>query len=402
MKRTLLTILPVAAALLLATSCSKDTDDNIIVNNPTPAETQKDASPAESKTVPFSIDVVPGGSLSKIAYADDGTTVTVKFVEADITDGLTMSVTDGTHSTTLTLTAVDVDGKGTFTGSWNEGEEPSDGVKITATVAYKSGSTVVNSTESVKKLMEICAHNYKGTFNYQTSGGNSVTLTDDRAYIEFTLAEGQKKVFVNGQWYDVGQTTHKAYVAVEGNTEVTTRIKGNKTLKAGKIYTITCTDVVDLGPTFSVLWKTTNETGGTVLSSYSQSDAETSVYKDEKYCEWANACAFGRIKSDEYEKGTADPFRLPTKAELEALGSGTWKTKNSMNGREFSTDYGSVFFPAAGLNSGTDASYEGFYWSGESYGDNFAYVLYFNDSYAHVRQNDAYGLEFSVRLVRGL
>ena len=197
MKRTLLTILPVAAALLLATSCSKDTDDNIIVNNPTPVETQKDASPAEPKTVPFSIDVVPGGSLSKIAYNDDGTTVTVKFEEADITAGLIMSVTDGTHSTTLNLTAVDAEGKGTFTGSWNEGEEPSDNTELTATVAYNSSSTVVNSTESVKSLMETCAHNYKGTFNYQTSGGNSVTLTDDRAYIEFTLAEGQKKVSVN-------------------------------------------------------------------------------------------------------------------------------------------------------------------------------------------------------------
>lgn len=400
MKRTLLTILPVAAALLLATSCSKDTDDNI-VNNPTPAETQKDASPAEPKTVPFSIDVVPGGSLSKIAYADDGTTVTVKFEEADITDGLTMSVTDGTHSTTLNLTAVDTDGKGTFTGSWNEGEEPSDGAEITATVAYNSSSTVVNSTESVQKLMETCAHNYKGTFNYQTSGGNSVTLTDDRAYIEFTLAEGQKKVYVNGQWYDVDQSSHKAYVAVEGNTEVTTRIKGKKTLKAGKIYTIECTDVVDLGPTFSVLWKTTNEIGGTVSSSYDQSDAETSVYKDEKYYNWANACAFGRInESDEYVKGTADPFRLPTKAELKALGSGTWKTKNSVNGQEFSTDYGSVFFPAAGQDGGYSAGVEGYYWSGE-YDDDTAFILDFGDGYAYVYWSDVNN-KFSVRLVRGL
>ena len=290
MKRTLLTFLPIAAALLLATSCSKDTDDNIIVNNPTPAETQKDASPAEPKTVPFSIDVVPGGSLSKIAYADDGTTVTVKFEEADITAGLTMSVTDGPHSTTLTLTAVDTDGKGTFTGSWSEGEEPSDGAEITATVAYHSSSTVVNSTESVQKLMETCAHNYKGTFNYQTSGGNSVTLTDDRAYIEFTLADGQKKVSVNGQWYDVDQTSHKAYVAVDGNTEVTTRIKGKKTLKAGKIYTITCTDVIDLG--LSVLWCTSNAT-------------------DEQF-NFSDAC-------DKYKAANDKGYRLPTKDEYDKL-----------------------------------------------------------------------------------
>ena len=385
MKRTLLTILPVAAALLLATSCSKDTDDNIIVNNPTPAETQKDASPAESKTVPFSIDVVPGGSLSKIAYNDNGTTVSVKFEEADITAGLTMSVTDGTHSTTLNLTAVDVDGKGTFTGSWSEGEEPSDGVEITATVAYKSGSTVVNSTESVQKLMETCVHNYKGTFNYQTSGGNSVTLTDDRAYIEFSLAEGQKKVFVNEQWYDVDQTTHKAYVAVEGNTEVTTRIKGKKTLKAGKIYTITCTDVVDLG--LSVLWCTSNA---------------NSPETDQK--NWADAKTLAN-SIEGYDLPTADNFReLAGEKSVEGVAvSKKWNDAGTdlEHGYTFSTDKGEVFFPAAGLFGGDIAGGEGIYWSGESDDGLYAYVLLFVDGFADVYPDYVVN-KCSVRLVRGL
>lgn len=383
MKRTLLTILPVAAALLLATSCSKDTDDNI-VNNPTPAETQKDASPAEPKTVPFSIDVVPGGSLSKIAYNDNGTTVTVKFEETDITAGLTMSVTDGTHSTTLNLTAVDTDGKGTFTGSWSEGEDPSDGAEITATVAYNSSSTVVNSTESVQKLMETCAHTYKGTFNYQTSGGNSVTLTDDRAYIEFTLAEGQKKVSVNGQWYDVDQTTHKAYVAVEGNTEVTTSIKGKKTLKAGKIYTITCTDVIDLG--LSVLWCTSNATS-------SETDQKN----------WENAKTLAN-SIEGYTLPTADNFRELTgvKSVEGVTVTKEWKSGDgAAAGYTFSTDYGSVFFPAAGLNGGDLAGDEGDYWSGESLDGNDAFVLDFYDGGAGVYP-DRVDFEYSVRLVRGL
>ena len=381
MKRTLLTFLPIAAALLLATSCSKDTDDNI-VNNPAPVETQKDASPAEPKTVPFSIDVVPGGSLSKIAYNDEGTTVSVKFDNDDITAGLTMSVTDGTNSTTLTLTAVDVDGKGTFTGSWSE--EPSDNTELTATVAYNSSSTVVNSTESVKKLMETCAHTYKGTFNYQTSGDNSVTLTDDRAYIEFTLAEGQKKVSVNGQWYDVDQTTHKAYVAVEGNTEVTTRIKGKKTLKAGKIYTIECTDVVDLG--LSVLWCTSNATS-------SETDQKT----------WEEAKTLAN-SIEGYALPTADNFReLTGEKSLEGVTvTKEWKSGDgAAAGYTFSTDYGSVFFPAAGLDGGDNAGSEGYYWSGGSYGGGTAYVLYFFENAALVSSGRV-DLECSVRLVRGL
>lgn len=374
--------MPVAAALLLATSCSKDTDDNIIVNNPTPVETQKDASPAEPKTVPFSIDVVPGGSLSKIAYDDDGTTVTVKFDNDDITAGLTMSVTDGTHSTTLNLTAVDTDGKGTFTGSWNEGEEPSDNTELTATVAYNSSSTVVNSTESVQKLMETCAHNYKGTFNYQTSGGNSVTLTDDRAYIEFSLAEGQKKVSVNGQWYDVDQTSHKAYVAVEGNTEVTTRIKGKKTLKAGKIYTITCTDVVDLG--LSVLWCTSN-------ANSPETDQKT----------WEDAKTLAN-SIEGYDLPSADNFRELTgvKSVEGVTVTKEWKSGDgAAAGYTFSTGYGSVFFPAAGYGGGSSAGSYGFYWSGES--DVNAFYLHFDSDNAQVKNlNVPY--KFSVRLVRGL
>ena len=284
-----------------------------------------------------------------------------------------------------TLTLQDTDGN--FNGELTTAPS-NEGAELTATIILNEGSEISSSTETKSDLIKKCAHNYTGTFKYKTD--EQVTLTDDRAYIAFTLAEGQKKVSVNGQWYDVDQTSHKAYVAVEGNTEVTTRIKGKETLTAGKIYTIECTEVVDLGPTFSVLWKTTNETGGTVSSSYSQSDAETSVYKDEKYYNWANACAFGRInESDEYEKALLTHlFRLPTKAELEALGSDTWKTKNSVNGREFSTNYGSVFFPAAGLYGG-------------NYAGSRAYVLDFDDGSARVGPSDV-NLKFSVRLVRGL
>ena len=297
-----------------------------------------------------------------------------------------------------TLTLQDTDGN--FNGELTTAPS-NEGAELTATIILNEGSEISSSTESIPDLIKKCAHNYTGTFKYKTD--TKVMLTDDRAYIEFTLAEGQKKVSVNGQWYDVDQTTHKAYVAVESNTEVTTRIKGKETLTAGKIYTIECTEVVDLGPTFSVLWKTTNETGGTVSSSYSQSDAETSVYKDEKYYNWANACAFGRInESDEYEKALLTHlFRLPTKAELEALGSDTWKTKNSVNGREFSTNYGSVFFPAAGLYGGNYAGSEGYYWSGESNDGSRAYVLDFDDGSARVGPSDVNG-KFSVRLVRGL
>ena len=72
-----------------------------------------------------------------------------------------------------------------------------------------------------------------------------------------------------------------------------------------------------------------------------------------------------------------------------------------MNGREFSTNYGSVFFPAAGLYGGNYAGSEGYYWSGESNDGSRAYVLEFDDGSARVGPSDV-NLKFSVRLVRGL
>ena len=78
-------------------------------------------------------------------------------------------------------------------------------------------------------------------------------------------------------------------------------------------------------------------------------------------------------------------------------------TENGTNGWKFSNDYGSVFFPAAGFNSGTDAGNEGVYWSGESYDDGKPCFLGISDGLADVRAYDVdVDLEFSVRLVRGL
>ena len=124
MKKTFLKMLPIVAAVLLATSCSKDNDgDNSVapvIDTPDPiVNNEVDNQP---KTVPFSIDVVSGGALSKIAYADDGTVVTMKF-DADEVKKLKMTVSykkdeSTTVSTDLTLESVNDEGNGTFKGEW--------------------------------------------------------------------------------------------------------------------------------------------------------------------------------------------------------------------------------------------------------------------------------------------
>ena len=69
-------------------------------------------------------------------------------------------------------------------------------------------------------------------------------------------------------------------------------------------------------------------------------------------------------------------------------------------GYTFSTDYGSVFFPAAGLRGGNNAGNGGYYWSSSPVYDD-ANFLYFGDGEAHVNTY-LVDSKFSVRLVREL
>ena len=417
MKKQFLTFLSIAAALLLASSCSKDDDTNTVINNEPnnaePASVEVVAQPEYVK-IPFSVKVDNGAKLTKMSYSGSDASITRTFEDSEA-DNLKMTVTGtGIESSTLTLKK---DGTNFFfegeieVQSGKEDAFTTTGIELTGTFGTPL-TGAATSTTSLLDLMQTCDHEYKATFQSNTT--DAIVIYDQNAYFCFSLAETQTKFQLTigsgePQDFTPGATSHKIWIAVAGGTTV----KGNLVSTSGmetvasKIYNANRTDVVDLGPEFSVLWKTTNETAGTVSSSYSQPDAETSVYKDEKYYTWANACAFGRIDNkdgDKYVEGTADPFRLPTKAEFEALAAikqDGLPEYNGMKCKQFSTDYGSVFFPAAGLDGGDDAGREGDYWSGESYVGYRAYLLYFCDGDALVYPGDV-GSKYSVRLVRGL
>ena len=299
------------------------------------------------------------------------------FSQDDVDNQLAITIKNG-DIFLGTLTLQDTDGN--FSGELTTAPS-NEGAELTATIILNEGCEISSSTKSIPDLIKKCAHKYTGTFKYKTD--EQVTLTDDRAYIEFTLAEGQKKVSVNGQWYDVDLTTHKAYVAVEGNTEVTTRIKGKETLPAGKIYTIECTDVVDLG--LSVLWCTSNATE-------SEADQKT----------WEEAKTLAASKTG-YDLPSADNFRelIDGKTVDGVTVTKEWKSGDgAAAGYTFSTDYGSVFFPAAGQDGGDGAGVGGSYWSGES-ANSEAYVLFFGGGIMNVTSSNV-NYKYSVRLVRGL
>lgn len=87
MKRTFLRILPVAAALLLATSCSKDSDNDTSVattpGNNLPAQEQVVEQP-KSQSIPFSITVGKDTETLSKATLQDGTTTTQVFEAGDV------------------------------------------------------------------------------------------------------------------------------------------------------------------------------------------------------------------------------------------------------------------------------------------------------------------------------
>ncbi len=359
MKTNFVKFLPLAAAVLLVTSCNKDeNENNEVLNSKSPIE------------LPFSVTVKTGSKLSKISCTDNGESgVETKF-SADEVGKVKMYVTgegveDGCFLTLTddqsgkfdgTLTFISVDAKEAVINSTT---------KLSATIKINEGATLKWSTTSLKDLMEKCEHTYNvsstddGKITEFCYGATDLILYDNNAYLEFNLAEGQKKVYVNNTWYDVNETTHKTWVAVDGGSNVSTHIKGSKQVTAGVIYSITCTDVVDLG--LSVLWKTMNH-GATTITGYG-----TYYYRQ-------NATQYTQTAT----------YRLPTTAQYEELinAGSNWTAINNVNGRKFENDYGWIFFPAAGFNGdgNTMTGSVGHYWANQ---DGY-YRLYINNEGANV------------------
>ena len=441
MNSTFLKVLPVAAALLLAVSCGEDAQDdsgvvvnpepetaNVVNTIPTAPDNLTPATPVDDEEgEPFTLKVVADNSLSKLSYTDDGTTVYIKFDTDDL--GCEMSVYDDskTHSTTMTLQSIDASGNGIFNGNWGKNGAPDEGTELNATIAYNNGSNIMVSTSSVVDLMENCPHQYRGTFRYITD--NCVSLDDNMAYLEFTLSAEQKQVFVNDNWYDVNQETHKTWVAVDASNPVKTRIKGSKTLIPGYIYPLTCTDYVDLGQTVDgkiILWKTENETKS----------------------KYVNNVGFDRFEFEGnyhtiYDRDIARLFgmsvdvtsdRLPTGNEFDDLDEFYVSCDNTVGhkGACFGNDHGSLFLPACGMggyeiNGGTgavsneytenpfdDRGKTGYYWmisTNEYYDAHVDFTISFSKKNkllkryqpdGHQGAGGDYDPYYSVRLVRGL
>ena len=458
MKRTFLKFLPIAAAILLATSCSKDNDgDNSVA--PAPVETQNiasptESSPTESKSVPFSIKVVGGGSLSKVAYADDGSTVTTKFEESD-KDNVVLRVTDTYVTIDLTLAEVDAKGVATFEGDWGENPEPAEGTVMDAYFYYNGESTVTTSTTSLPDLMKSCAHLYTGTFKYKTD--DKVMLTDNNAYIEIIMSPLQHDIdlTIGGTPQNFAMANGKVWIAVANGTTFTTNFTAEKTCTAGRITTINRAGFVDLGISGGILWADKN-LGATNVYDYGNYYAWGEVDPKNDYS-W-DSYSYGRAKVEgeshamvnkycptdkaDYWYGDGSPdgittleasddaatfantkWKMPESSDFAALKSNcnwVWVTdynssvcgyvvykKKSGDSPSYSVaDDTHIFLPAAGFHLGTPLSSDGtngHYWSSSlrTDGPDFGFALYFISDFVNPGGSINYrNYGFSVRPVR--
>ena len=100
-------------------------------------------------------------------------------------------------------------------------------------------------------------------------------------------------------------------------------------------------------------------------------------------------------------------WRIPTQAELQSLGTGTWVlnwNETGVAGRVFGTAPNQIFLPAAGMRNANNGAFEsggihGAYWSSTPIGTANAAALVFTNNTSGMTTGNARAWAFSIRCV---
>jgi len=235
MKRTFLRILPLAVAVLLATSCSKDDNNtNEVVNNG--QET------VQTKTLPISITVNQKG-LSKLSSAN----VTGEALQPifETSDKLAI-YNGGTFLTELAIKegSISQDGKtATF-----EGEITAEGIVEGETILTATIGTQITEAQTATSRENAVKQGCYQTAEFTYfSTGNTIALTEQNAYIEVVWKnkEGQSVDFTINDSKTVSLTLNdegQGWIVVPAETTFTCAALGltsEITTVAANIYGIT-------------------------------------------------------------------------------------------------------------------------------------------------------------------
>lgn len=277
------------AAVLLATSCSKDDDNDVKKQTITSEQTTTDSN-TKAKEIPFTLKVSNGKSLNKIAYAKNSETknIDVSFSESDqgkLQMALYPAVSvDNQPITSLTL----IDYKnGIFSGTIS----PEDlGTTVQAVIMEDADGdqpSIYSSTESLIDLMNSIPHVFESE-EFSLSEGCEIELTDIFAYFEIIMSPDQHKMDVStlfsGKTVELSKEG-KVWIAcpaVQYNY-LETNFYYRKP-QPGNLYTINRAGFVDLGIQ-GILWADKN-IGATESNPYGDYYAWGEVEPKEDYS-WA-------------------------------------------------------------------------------------------------------------------
>ena len=232
MKKSLFKILPVLAAVMLATSCGKD--DNA------PASGRDGVHTVSTNAIPFTIRVNTGRSLKKVGYAEDPNPgkegyYNISFSDDDVTNQLKMIIKEG--DTQIGEATIQSD-KATFSGSLTQ--QPSPNADLTAEITTGGSSSATYSDKSLQDLLETCAHTFSGTFKL---GDKTVDLTDQNAYLAISMSPCcDHEIKINTTDYTVKDGC--IWISVSASEGVTSQGLGTEISKQstevspGTIYTV--------------------------------------------------------------------------------------------------------------------------------------------------------------------
>lgn len=222
MKRTFIKMLPLVAAVLLATSCSKDSNDdsNVAID---PVETQNVASPTESTTIPFSITVGKDAeSLSKATLQDETTTTQVfeKDDQLILKNGNTEVArlylpTDYTSSTEATFTG-DLETKDLVSGTTSISITLQNTTNGNPETALTSVQTAATLAEAFQKFGY-----WTSSFTYNQGENPTITLTQNTAFVKVDLPfHGTQVTFTIGGTPTVKYLNGNEIFAVPNGTNI--------------------------------------------------------------------------------------------------------------------------------------------------------------------------------------
>ena len=385
MKRKFLFV-PMFAALLVASSCSKDDSSEKQNEEPQPVTVQV------QKTYPITVKATKKSSISKVSLGDSRSNGYEEVFDG--TDELVLSWGEGENAETVSLALTDGDGTSEATFSGNI-PVSADGKTITAYIGEPiTEAKTKTSYASLAEAVNACSYLVSNsTFEYKAGEDIAkITLDEQNAFIEITMSTMQHSLSFCGNDYTL-DGNGKVWVAVAGGTEVYANFFNSRAVAKGSINSINRANLVDLGIDDGILWADANVSGrnGTTIGNYC-------------YYTFANAAKDISSPLELPKGGTSGDFQnLYTQCDWVWTGSGynVFKEKSSKT-YDASTDP-HIFLPATGFRHSNGSIFgdaNGYYWSSVSNSAGFGCYLYINTNEVDPNSNISGACGLTVRAVR--